>query len=64
MNAYVSYAAPIAISSGDLTLGQMPNEIEYLVILFASVKSSILALKSGNFSVNFLLPLSSYWRLA
>lgn len=46
MNAYVSYAAPIAISSGDLTLGQMPNEIEYLVILFASVKSSILALKS------------------
>ena len=32
MNAYVSYAAPIAISSGDLTLGQMPNEIEYLVI--------------------------------
>lgn len=45
MNAYVSYASPINITSNALTLGQMPNEIEYLVILFASVKSCILALK-------------------
>tara|TARA_Y100000401_G_scaffold56_1_gene33 strand:+ start:722 stop:2065 length:1344 start_codon:yes stop_codon:yes gene_type:complete len=45
MNAYVSYASPIQIKSSNLALGQMPNEIEYLVILFASVKSCILALK-------------------
>tara|TARA_R100000231_G_scaffold139390_1_gene120454 strand:+ start:2836 stop:4188 length:1353 start_codon:yes stop_codon:yes gene_type:complete len=45
MNAYVSYAAPVNIASNDLSLGQMPNEIEYLVILYSSVKSSILALK-------------------
>lgn len=45
MNAYISYAAPITISSEDLTLGQMPNEIEYLVILYASVRSSVMALK-------------------
>ena len=59
MNAYVSYAAPIAISSGDLTLGQMPNEIEYLVILYASVKSSIVALKELRSEIPSLTSISS-----
>lgn len=46
MNAYISYAAPITIGADDLTLGQMPNEIEYLVILYATVKSSVILLRS------------------
>tara|TARA_Y100000356_G_scaffold127265_1_gene125952 strand:+ start:332 stop:1690 length:1359 start_codon:yes stop_codon:yes gene_type:complete len=59
MNAYVSYAAPINIKTTNLDLGQMPNEIEYLVILFASVKSCILALKALRSEIPELTSLDS-----